>query len=347
MVYDFVREKPYLLEDEEQSYKVSRNIYNTVDADNDKIVCAGYARLYEKIMNALGVKTNLVILHKNNGELVGHERVMIRIDDDYYDVHGLFSIDPTRDSRDKDDNTKWLYNYRGFMKNLMETKQWDDKNHYDNISVPFLTDHTIDDIDYIRESLKFDMPELMRQCMNSMTKFKKCSENTLKARKFVNYILSLYDLDLDDIEGNKALFNIFDENYDIIKEEFNAELSTSTFIQALMKVRHIESKLDPNKFTYDANELFRNIPRYNFKEKNEQHILNLSNPQQLFSNVLFGENKNVKPANEEEKKELLVEGYAYLCSKENSKIKAGEKAGLFKINKSINLYYNNKNINKK
>ncbi len=76
----------------------SRYMHNIVMTDY--IVCVGYAKFMEQILrenNMLALETS-VTCDLGNDEYGGHARDVVVIDDDKYDVHGIYAIDATWDS---------------------------------------------------------------------------------------------------------------------------------------------------------------------------------------------------------------------------------------------------------
>ena len=114
-VYNIVKNfKPYNenSEDKEQARYI-RYILN-----NDYMVCVGYAKLLECLLDKVGINANSVSVEvdtsydkgfdENKPEEIsvsfaGHQRVVVNIDDDKYNIHGLYMSDPTWDNNlDKD-----------------------------------------------------------------------------------------------------------------------------------------------------------------------------------------------------------------------------------------------------
>lgn len=86
-------------------YSESENILDTYTPDKiikyGKITCVGYSLMMEEILKCLdeNIKITSVSLHTNhNLKREGHERNLVRIDDDKYNIHGLYFLDATWDS---------------------------------------------------------------------------------------------------------------------------------------------------------------------------------------------------------------------------------------------------------
>ena len=70
----------------------SRSIYTILS--NDYIVCSGYGTLLCDLLNRVGIGAKSVSVIMDS---VPHDRTMVRIDDDKYNIHGFFFCDPTQD----------------------------------------------------------------------------------------------------------------------------------------------------------------------------------------------------------------------------------------------------------
>lgn len=106
-VYNIVKNfKPY--KENEDNLNDSRNIKSILN--NEYIVCVGYAKLLKLLLDRVGIPSittdALVDTSFDLGftqeciptSLFGHERNIIKIDDDKYNIHGIYSSDPTWDN---------------------------------------------------------------------------------------------------------------------------------------------------------------------------------------------------------------------------------------------------------
>lgn len=94
--YDLI--KSHLYKESETSRSESRNIHSIVSTGN--IVCVGYAVFFAQLLKECGITAHAIgtKVPLKNGEIAGHERNIVEIDDDKYDIHGVFAFDPTWDS---------------------------------------------------------------------------------------------------------------------------------------------------------------------------------------------------------------------------------------------------------
>lgn len=95
-VYDILKTMRYKENEEDKSR--SRNIHAIVTDGN--IVCVGYAAFAKQLLNELGIKClNVGVTCKaQDGQDGGHARNIVRVDDDKYNIHGIFALDITWDN---------------------------------------------------------------------------------------------------------------------------------------------------------------------------------------------------------------------------------------------------------
>ncbi len=95
--YDIIKSFSYQ-ENHEDKMK-SRHIHSIIQSGD--IVCRGYAEFLVQLLKKLQIPaTEFSVTTKDeNNHDVGHARVLVNLDDDKYDIHGVFSLDSTWDSR--------------------------------------------------------------------------------------------------------------------------------------------------------------------------------------------------------------------------------------------------------
>lgn len=110
-VYNIVKNyKPYKESDNREESRYLRYILN-----NEYMVCVGFSTLFIELLDKVGILakeygTDVDISYKDGftqeekiTELAGHRRVVVNLDDDKYDIHGLYLSDPTWDNDSKED----------------------------------------------------------------------------------------------------------------------------------------------------------------------------------------------------------------------------------------------------
>ena len=95
LAYDYVK---FFYANNETSDRLtdSRSIAKCISTGN--IVCEGFSKMFCQLLSEMGINSNLIFIEPNSNEESGHVRVILRVDDDKYNVHDNFIFDPTWDS---------------------------------------------------------------------------------------------------------------------------------------------------------------------------------------------------------------------------------------------------------
>lgn len=98
LMYAYDIMKTFRYKENKEDKDKSRYLHNIVMTDY--IVCVGYAKFIEQILKENNIKAIAVgvTCDLGNGEYGGHERNLVYLDDDKYDIHGIYAIDATWDS---------------------------------------------------------------------------------------------------------------------------------------------------------------------------------------------------------------------------------------------------------
>lgn len=110
-VYNIVKKyKPYKDTDKlDCLYQDGRVLKYVLDDDNDYMVCEGYAKLLKVLLDKVNIDAQEVIAHVDitkdedydetkDNDRCGHDRILVFIDDDKYNIHGYYLSDPTFDN---------------------------------------------------------------------------------------------------------------------------------------------------------------------------------------------------------------------------------------------------------
>ena len=95
-VYDILKTMRY--QENQNDKQRARNIHSIVSDGN--IVCVGYSDFAKQLLKEVDVKSISVstTFLNENGPDEHHQRNFVRIDDEKYDIHGLYAMDVTWDS---------------------------------------------------------------------------------------------------------------------------------------------------------------------------------------------------------------------------------------------------------
>lgn len=268
--YDLVRDRVYTEENQEESYSASRDL--TATLLGDKIVCVGYANIFEKILQNLGIQTTMCSMVSKNQ--TGHRRNAVYVKDTKYHVEGVFFCDPTWDSRkDKNDNS-YLDSYKFFCKNIEEMRIHE-SNKYTNVTFSEY------DKDFTKE-------------IKSMVEENGIESVPYKITRTINAISNLVD-QKQLIEPTFLYKDVLPFDFDVLSESldryeklfFNSHLSTENLLKIMIQVRKIEYYENPEKYPLTV-ESFENVVRNNILFYYNQRTLTL-----LFSEDCAEINENM------------------------------------------------------
>lgn len=202
--YDIVKSFPYNESMEDQMN--SRQIPKVIKTGN--IVCVGYAKLLTQLLNELGVKAEMFTAGF-------HARNIIHLDDDKYNIHGVYTIDATWDSGEM----KKLKTEEGDIKLAASIKSTDTIiKEYDALSL--YNDFLIPYSDYERKYSTADFPKLYEATRKN--DFNIINNELLEVEKN-----TLFDNDVSDEEIKQIVEN-------------TKKPSLETFISLLRTVREKE-----------------------------------------------------------------------------------------------------------
>lgn len=116
-IYNLVRKyKQYKVIDQSEVLDLKQLVENKNQSCNLKYIldskymdCRGFSFLLQTLLNKVGIESTDfgVYVKMPDGSKAGHSRTIINLDDDKYDIHGIFISDPTWDSQNKDDSLEY------------------------------------------------------------------------------------------------------------------------------------------------------------------------------------------------------------------------------------------------
>lgn len=240
-VYDIVKYRLY--KKDENDYRNSRDLDRILLENNDAIVCSGYSNLVVAILNSLGIKAKPLISFEEN-----HQRLMVNIEDDKYNINGIYVFDPTGDRRLNVDDVNYISKYDYFAMPLMRAKD----SAYDEVS----------------EVLDYSMEELIKMLNDKKNIYK----SFILHNKLVDIINFMQNRQFDDT--NISVVTCLMENYPLIMETYyQNELKIDDFIRILYAVRRIEyitgviNKIDLGEIREAVSDRFTKIECEKFKKR--------------------------------------------------------------------------------
>lgn len=247
-VYDIVRDRKYNGESEEEDASLSRDLTQVITGD--KIVCVGFSEIFDKVIKKLGFSSKIHIMVDYNAEK-GHVRNLVYVNDDKYEINGIYTFDPTYDR--KTDNTNDHFNYYLFFAKTDDQATMKDRRNKRNYTYKKMsTFYSV--IDKITEDRKDEIKEDELSTINSLFR-----------EIFGKYLLGINEIMSFDKEFPKehplykAIVSMDKEKiYEKILNFynlFNEPLSQEKFMRILTAVRCKEYYEDEEKFPLDIDKL--------------------------------------------------------------------------------------------
>lgn len=245
IAYDTVKTKPYNLSNDESLNGLPHKVLF-----GKHISCRGYCNLLIEFLDSEGVKITtqeLDVFDKTGNKVDAHVRCTVILDDDKYNIHGLFVVSPTEDSY-KEENKRYLGNdlqqtdlYSWFLRPLRDQSLYHDENYEYRIS-NMDTDAKMLNSDIEEDSVCYDNPE---NKLNDLLENNELEDlSILKEDVFHNLLSGLTKEDiLKYINTNYIDFNLMLE---IIKNVRQIQgFSKEQIITELERISRINSDFFP------------------------------------------------------------------------------------------------------
>ena len=104
IIYTYLANKKYKREDDENEFYKPRDIISIMNSDY--IVCEGYGNLMQYLCQNVGITCIPEVINVGNNTSNKHMNNLVYIDDEKYDVHGLYYSDVTWDNVGSNDGKK-------------------------------------------------------------------------------------------------------------------------------------------------------------------------------------------------------------------------------------------------
>ncbi len=242
-IYDIIKDRVY---NKKGDYNESRDLDKVIKGD--AIVCSGFANIFSSVANLLGIKTEKRF-YFNEDENVGHVTNICYINDTSYNYKGILEFDTTWDSKsNKRKANEDSYNFFGLSlekaKKIKEEgyNQIEDEEFYLN-SVSRVKkqykSYQLFNLSFITKSLL----EQIKQVFINLKDEKKVKE----IDDLINNIedsISIKEQDIEDLMKK-------------IKDFESKNLSSNIFLKVFIKTRRIEHYLNPKKYNYDKDTIFK------------------------------------------------------------------------------------------
>lgn len=214
--------------------RVSYKVFNT-----GEIVCAGYTAILNEILSDMDDNLNVSdffvrCLDKDNKWVESHSRSMVRIDDEKYNIHGIFALDVTWDSMND-------YNeYKYFLIPFSEYKEYFPKNTLPHLFIRNM--HTLNE--------EFDLNKI----------YEEINSSTIESDEiFDKYI-------------EKGIFNGVKTQKEKLSYFLTSRISLDMLINIVKNVRLNEGYTLENVYDNLAEVLKENTENYNYNYVNGRRM---------------------------------------------------------------------------
>jgi hypothetical protein len=245
LAYDLIRDRFYVHEDANEDYSVSRDLTSTLLGD--KIVCMGFANIFNAVCKKLDINSMMFILNRKDGSHIGHARNMVHLVDEKYGIDGLYFFDPTFDCK-KDEKNNFLFSYRFFAKDYKEISELSRGIYYPRDFKIFESESFEELVDKSDE-----LPGDLALAFNLLTEYKMSTLLKFLGEEMIEPLRPGYSPD-----------DIIDAAYDI-KERASRSIGAETFLKALYIVRKNQYYENPGKYMFDVDALTKIITNSRFR----------------------------------------------------------------------------------
>lgn len=276
-VYDLVRNKVYKKEVEEENSTISRDLTNALLGD--KIVCVGYANIFNKILEKLNINSHIYSLDDIDDPLSGHVRNVIYIKDDKYDIDGVYFFDATWDSKRNNDDTSFLRSYNYFAKTKEFFDKEDKQNNLFNKSLEYLSEELGEIVKKLLDKKQYDL--VIRRYLSTINSM---SSLVGKERIISNELFNSLIFEKDDIDTNMLC-----EKINEYLDYFDREIPCETLLKVLYNVRKYQYYENPDMYGFSLQEFYNIIIYSKWKFK-----YTLTGLESLIYDIILKENNRKK-----------------------------------------------------
>lgn len=262
--YDLVRDRIYKEETERESATTSRDLTSVLLGD--KIVCVGYAHIFEKILKELGINVMTYKISNKDPKKNGHRRNVVYINDKKYKIEGIYYFDTTWDSKIKEDNNDFLNKYRYFAKTKKEIETLQKKEFNDATFIQFNQNISKEFEKSFDENGITGISKQLYRTINNISNLVD-NKNLINPLMMVDPRLIKDKIEKEEIIKKLSYYSkLMDNPIDIIK-----------LLKILYNVRKMEYYECPEKYKFDIETLFEIAlnSRWSFKNSIESLLTEL------------------------------------------------------------------------
>ncbi len=286
-VYDLTRERTYKAT---TSNNISKSRSLSEVYNSEEIVCAGFSQIYSAILNELGIKTDTVIYnHINESKHTSHMSNIIYINDNKYDISGVYETDVTWGSKKKENNS-FLNSYETFMNSIIfaiKYKQLSDLEPSKYQGIMGIYERLIK-LREMQVPLFVEKNESLFFAKKSIEIFGNLNQNDKveKCKQIKKYLEKGTNITEDDINKVIAQLNSI----------LSKEIDKSKFIDILYQVRRVEHSIDHEKYPLNV-DLIESIVKDKYPERKEERLLK----------AIFYDESEIEILKQQERQKLINE----------------------------------------
>ena len=242
-VYDLVRNRVYLAGNSDDDASIPRDLSSVLLGNN--IVCLGYARIFNSLLEKLGIRTREVLLF-DDSQKSGHARNEIYIKDEKYGVDGVYYFDPTWDSKKNDNDNSYLSSYKYFAKT---------KSYMDEVDCGLIIDKKFPyfssfiGVEFNDIFNKYGLKKISKEMIKSINHMSSLINGKYLIDKFYTYEDSPF-------YGKINIDQITEDLVDL-SEYFDRPIYANVLLEVLYNVRKIQYYNEPDKFPFSFNEFYK------------------------------------------------------------------------------------------
>lgn len=143
--YNIVKSRIFKREKKYEDSNISRCLSEILK--QEKIVCSGFANFLLSLCDILNIPAERIWWMSKNDKKAGHDTIAVYLNDNKYDIHGIFAIDPTWDSKQNLKDT----NYKTYIKHFLTPMNIEEKEKAKENLIPKL------DCSYYRFFILYDL----------------------------------------------------------------------------------------------------------------------------------------------------------------------------------------------
>lgn len=262
--FDIVRDKVYCKESENDPYYESRDLTRALLGN--KIVCAGYATIFEIILNKLNISNKKYCVKSISNKNSGHAYNMVYIKDKKYDINGVYYFDATWD-RKRDETNSFLDRYKYFALTKNTIERYQNYAYIDN-TLPRYSNNLL--YEFIDEYQRFGLENMSDEIIDTVNTLSRLIDNKTLITKMMR---NQHDMLIPSCLKKEFDLAATIKSINKYRKLMNKKISSEILLKILFNVRKVEYYNKPTKYKLDLETIYKIIINSNWKFFNEAEVL--------------------------------------------------------------------------